>query len=137
VSKLRNELCRWRGHFLFNSDHGADAGLQLARDPADALFAASAAFTAANLAALLSSSDGRPSVTPSAFARAMPDRTRSRLMARSNSAVWGYPFALFLIVLTTLLPLFWFKWKGWIFGATPERKGLSVSFRVAHPWQAF
>ena len=28
--------------------------------------------------------------------------------------VWGYPFALFLIVLTTLLPLLWFKWKGWI-----------------------
>ena len=28
--------------------------------------------------------------------------------------VWGYPFALFLIVLTTLLPLIWFKWKGWI-----------------------
>jgi Mg2+ and Co2+ transporter CorA len=23
--------------------------------------------------------------------------------------VWGYPFALFLIVLTTLLPLIWFK----------------------------
>jgi magnesium transporter len=28
--------------------------------------------------------------------------------------VWGYPFALFLIVLTTLLPLLWFKWKNWI-----------------------
>lgn len=28
--------------------------------------------------------------------------------------VWGYPFALFLIVLTTLLPLIWFKWKNWI-----------------------
>ena len=28
--------------------------------------------------------------------------------------VWGYPFALFLIVLTTLLPLIWFKWKKWI-----------------------
>ena len=28
--------------------------------------------------------------------------------------VWGYPFALFLIVLTTLLPLVWFKWKNWI-----------------------
>jgi magnesium transporter len=28
--------------------------------------------------------------------------------------VWGYPFALFLIVLTTLLPLIWFKWKDWI-----------------------
>jgi magnesium transporter len=27
---------------------------------------------------------------------------------------WGYPFALFLIVLTTLLPLIWFKWKNWI-----------------------
>ena len=27
---------------------------------------------------------------------------------------WGYPFALFLIVLTTLLPLIWFKWKDWI-----------------------
>ena len=28
--------------------------------------------------------------------------------------VWGYPFALFLIVLTTLLSLIWFKWKDWI-----------------------
>jgi magnesium transporter len=28
--------------------------------------------------------------------------------------VWGYPFALFLIVLTTLVPLIWFKWKDWI-----------------------
>jgi magnesium transporter len=28
--------------------------------------------------------------------------------------VWGYPYALFLIVLTTLLPLIWFKWKDWI-----------------------
>jgi magnesium transporter len=27
---------------------------------------------------------------------------------------WGYPFALFLILLTTLLPLIWFKWKDWI-----------------------
>jgi len=27
---------------------------------------------------------------------------------------WGYPFALVLIVLTTLLPLIWFKWKDWI-----------------------
>jgi len=30
------------------------------------------------------------------------------------SWTWGYPFALFLIVLTTLLPLIWFKWKNWI-----------------------
>jgi magnesium transporter len=28
--------------------------------------------------------------------------------------VWGYPFALILIALTTLLPLIWFKWKDWI-----------------------
>jgi magnesium transporter len=27
---------------------------------------------------------------------------------------WGYPFALILIVVTTLLPLIWFKWKDWI-----------------------
>ena len=27
---------------------------------------------------------------------------------------WGYPFALFLIVLTTLVPLIWFKCKDWI-----------------------
>jgi magnesium transporter len=27
---------------------------------------------------------------------------------------WGYPFALALIVVTTLLPLIWFKWKDWI-----------------------
>ena len=30
------------------------------------------------------------------------------------SWAWGYPFAIFLIVLTTLLPLIWFKWKNWI-----------------------
>ncbi len=30
------------------------------------------------------------------------------------SWVWGYPFALFLIVFTTVLPLIWFKWKDWI-----------------------
>jgi magnesium transporter len=30
------------------------------------------------------------------------------------SWAWGYPFALVLIVLTTLLPLIWFKWKDWI-----------------------
>ena len=28
--------------------------------------------------------------------------------------VWGYPYALVLIVLTMLLPLIWFKWKDWI-----------------------
>jgi magnesium transporter len=27
---------------------------------------------------------------------------------------WGYPFALALIVITTLIPLIWFKWKDWI-----------------------
>jgi len=27
---------------------------------------------------------------------------------------WGYPFALTLIVVTSLLPLIWFKWKDWI-----------------------
>jgi magnesium transporter len=26
---------------------------------------------------------------------------------------WGYPYALGLIVLTTILPMVWFKWKGW------------------------
>jgi magnesium transporter len=28
--------------------------------------------------------------------------------------VWGYPFALALIVVTTIIPLLWFKWKDWI-----------------------
>src|SRR5215469_3145509 len=28
--------------------------------------------------------------------------------------VWGYPYALALIVVTTLIPLIWFKWKDWI-----------------------
>ena len=27
---------------------------------------------------------------------------------------WGYPFALALIVVTTVIPLLWFKWKDWI-----------------------
>lgn len=26
---------------------------------------------------------------------------------------WGYPYALALIVLSTILPLIWFKWRGW------------------------
>jgi len=30
------------------------------------------------------------------------------------SWAWGYPFALMLIVLTTIVPLIWFKWKDWI-----------------------
>ena len=28
--------------------------------------------------------------------------------------VWGYPYALAVIVVTSLLPLIWFKWKHWI-----------------------
>ena len=28
--------------------------------------------------------------------------------------VWGYPYAWALIVVTSLLPLIWFKWKHWI-----------------------
>ena len=27
---------------------------------------------------------------------------------------WGYPYALAVIVITTLIPLIWFKWKDWI-----------------------
>ena len=27
---------------------------------------------------------------------------------------WGYPYALALVVITSLLPLIWFKWKDWI-----------------------
>jgi Mg2+ and Co2+ transporter CorA len=27
---------------------------------------------------------------------------------------WGYPFGLTLIVLSALIPILWFKWKGWI-----------------------
>jgi len=30
------------------------------------------------------------------------------------SWVWGYPFALALIVLSTVLPILWFKWRGWL-----------------------
>jgi magnesium transporter len=30
------------------------------------------------------------------------------------SWAYGYPFALLLIVVTALLPLVWFKWRGWI-----------------------
>ncbi len=26
---------------------------------------------------------------------------------------WGYPFGLFLILLSTVLPIVWFKWRGW------------------------
>jgi magnesium transporter len=27
---------------------------------------------------------------------------------------WGYPYALLMVVVTAVLPLIWFKWKGWI-----------------------
>ena len=27
---------------------------------------------------------------------------------------WGYPYALALIVLSTILPFLWFKWRGWL-----------------------
>jgi magnesium transporter len=26
---------------------------------------------------------------------------------------WGYPYGLALIVLSAILPLLWFKWRGW------------------------
>jgi len=26
---------------------------------------------------------------------------------------WGYPYALVLIIVSTILPLIWFKWRGW------------------------
>jgi hypothetical protein len=26
---------------------------------------------------------------------------------------WGYPFGLSLILASALIPLFWFKWRGW------------------------
>jgi CorA-like Mg2+ transporter protein len=28
---------------------------------------------------------------------------------------WGYPFGLALILLSALVPLIWFKWRGWIY----------------------
>lgn len=28
--------------------------------------------------------------------------------------VWGYPFALSLIALSTILPVLWFRWRGWL-----------------------
>jgi magnesium transporter len=27
---------------------------------------------------------------------------------------WGYQFGLALIVLSTVLPILWFKWRGWL-----------------------
>jgi magnesium transporter len=26
---------------------------------------------------------------------------------------WGYPFGLALILVSALIPLIWFKWRGW------------------------
>ena len=26
---------------------------------------------------------------------------------------WGYPFGIAMIVLSTIIPLIWFKWRGW------------------------
>jgi hypothetical protein len=46
--------------FGFNPQHRADTGLELAPDRRMPFFSASAAFTAANLSALLSLGDGRP-----------------------------------------------------------------------------
>ena len=28
--------------------------------------------------------------------------------------LYGYPFALALVVIVTLIPLIWFKWKDWM-----------------------
>jgi magnesium transporter len=28
--------------------------------------------------------------------------------------VWGYPFGLAMIVVSTIVPLLWFKWRGWL-----------------------
>jgi Mg2+ and Co2+ transporter CorA len=38
----------------------------------------------------------------------------SERVVAEELAQGGYPFALVLIVLTTVLPLIWFKWKDWI-----------------------
>ena len=27
---------------------------------------------------------------------------------------WGYQWGLFLIVLSTIIPILWFKWRGWL-----------------------
>jgi magnesium transporter len=27
---------------------------------------------------------------------------------------WGYPFGLLMIFLSAVLPLVWFKWRGWL-----------------------
>jgi magnesium transporter len=27
---------------------------------------------------------------------------------------WGYPYGLALILLSAILPVAWFKWRGWI-----------------------
>ncbi len=27
---------------------------------------------------------------------------------------WGYPYGLTMIALSAILPLVWFKWRGWI-----------------------
>jgi magnesium transporter len=27
---------------------------------------------------------------------------------------WGYPYGLAMIALSAILPLVWFKWRGWI-----------------------
>jgi hypothetical protein len=55
------------------------AGLELARDPTDALLFGQRGLQGSEFISVLSLGDGRPSTTPSAFARATPDRRRSRL----------------------------------------------------------
>ncbi len=29
------------------------------------------------------------------------------------SWAWGYPFAWAIIILSAVIPLIWFKWRGW------------------------
>ena len=87
----RGDLSR---HFRPHPKHRADTRAQIARDAAARpLPAASSALRAANLSAnplLLvlqcrTSSNLRPDLVPLAFARSIPARTPSRIMAGSNS----------------------------------------------------
>jgi hypothetical protein len=66
--------------------NGADTSFQVPSDPPHPRLAAKALLIAVTLAASLSSSGRRPRLIPCSFARASPASTRSRIMARSNSA---------------------------------------------------
>jgi hypothetical protein len=75
-----------RCQFVPDAQNGTDPSFQVHAIRRTPRLAAKALLMAATLAASQSSSRRRPRLIPCSFARASPASTRSRIMARSNSA---------------------------------------------------